>query len=124
MLTLEETIVDTHDDYNPWADCVVGFNNDGDFVIRYNFIDYDNRSNCYTRDAIIKKDNAWEVARFLKIHLTELPQHLEKKLGKPLDSSTATGVRNVFEDVLNYMAANKGIYKLHRSDLQDTDIYL
>ena len=53
MLTLEETIVDTHDDYNPWADCVVGFNNDGDFVIRYNFIDYDNRSNCYTRDAII-----------------------------------------------------------------------
>lgn len=41
MLTLEETIVDTHDDYTPWADCVVGFNNDGDFVIRYNFINYE-----------------------------------------------------------------------------------
>ena len=114
MLALEEIIVDTHDDYTPWADCIVGFNDDGDFVVRYNLINYDYRDRSYTRDAVIKKNNALEVAQILKIHLIDLPVHLEKKFGQPLDSFTASEVKNIFNDILNYISANKGCYQLHR----------
>ena len=119
MLALEEIIVDTHDDYTPWADCVVGFNDDGDLVIRYNLMDYDHRERSYTRDAVIKKDNALEVAQFLKVHLVKLPAHLENKFGQPLDSSTAGEVKIVFDDILNYISANKGDYQLHRLPYQE-----
>lgn len=119
MLALEEIIVDTHDDYTPWADCLVGFNDDGDFVVRYNFIDYDYRERSYTREAVIKKDNALEVAQFLGVHLIDLPMHLEEKFGQPLDSSTAGEVKSIFEDLLNYISANKGNYQLHRLAIQE-----
>ena len=115
MLTLEETIIDTHDDYNPWAECVVGFNDDGNFVIRYDFTDYDEPESNYILDAVVKKENALVVALFLKIHLIDLPSYLEKKFGEPLNTSTSTEVKHVFEDLINYISACKGDYHLHRT---------
>lgn len=118
MLALEEVIIDTHDDYTPWSCCSVGFDDEGNFVVRFDSIDYDDHRNDYTRDIVVEKEEALKMAQYLKVHLVGLPQHIEHKFGKELGFSTYREVEDMFKELMDYVLSCGVHYNIRRISLQ------
>lgn len=121
MLTLSRLIIDTHDDYDPWADIVVGFTDDREFVIRFEYKDYDDRSRDYLLSAYIDFDNAIRLSRQLRISLLELPDCIEKEFGGPLDRCTAGEVKDTFDEILDFIGSYRIRYRIRKEKRQDPE---
>lgn len=106
MLTLEKTIADTHDDYSPWADVIAGFSDDRELVIRYSYTDYDDRDNDYRLSASLDFDSSLKVARRLGVSITGLPEELARKFGSSTDMATASEVKDIFEEVIDFLSGS------------------
>ena len=101
-LALEETIADTHDDYTPWGECVAGFTDNKNFVLRYRLENYENDSE-ETEDAVMKPEEAYELAKRMKVHVVGLPKALVREFGVERNVMTSREVYKVFEDVQQFL---------------------
>ena len=73
MMTLQEVIVESHDDFPIWSSVVVGFDDDKSLVVLLEHDDYDEPDYAYKVYATVDKRDAMGMARRLNVSLTDLP---------------------------------------------------
>lgn len=102
FLALEAIIADTHDDYDPWGECVAGFADNKDFIVRYYLENYAEGYET-TEDAVMKPGEAYELSKIMKVHVTDLPKALAEEFGEERNTHTSGEAYKVFEQVLNFL---------------------
>ena len=114
-LVLERVILDTHDDYSPWAGLSCGFDKDRNFVVVHNFEEEvlrdfrqlqapagPSRRRTVTRLSISFND-AFSLSRRMKCAVTALPEAFDEEFGGPLDESTANVVDELFDEICAFL---------------------
>lgn len=122
MLTLEELIVDTHDDYDPWASVSVGFGDDRSFIVELDTSD-DSPDEFFSGQggsghivhAVIGYEDAVSLSRRLGVRLTELPAAIAGRFSGDLDRHTSTYVEGVFHDILGFIEGSGIRYRMKRT---------
>ena len=113
FLALEETIADTHDDYTPWGECVAGFADNKNFVVRYCLENYE-KDYEILEDAVMKPGEAYELAKRMKVHVIDLPKALAEEFGVERDTLTSSEAYEVFEDVRAFLLENHVRFRMVR----------
>ena len=112
-LALAETIADTHDDYDPWGECVVGFTERKELVVRFNLINNGKGEELF-EDAVMKPGEVLELSKLLEVHVVDLPRALVKEFGKERNVMTSTEAYDVFQGVLDCLLDNHIRFRMKR----------
>lgn len=114
MFALQEVIIESHDDLDIWSAVTVGFDDDKNFVVLLECIDYNNREYDSNTYAIIDKEDAMILSRRLGINLTALPKNLFDKYGDTTNLSGTLDVEAVFKEILDFLNDNLVRYRIKR----------
>lgn len=116
MLALEETIIESHNDFNSWASVCTGFDEKENLLIKLTFQNNEEGGSQLTTTATIDADTAYQMAAYLKISLTRLPQFILKKFGNESKTASPTEVKSLFYELLNFVTVYKGHYRISRTE--------
>ncbi len=117
MLALEETIIDMHDDYTPWADVSVGFDDDKSLHIVYYHEDYQDNI-FYNLRAVVTLENAWKFAQALNTTLTDIPAELMKRLGDTSHQARLQEVLDTFYAIISLLKSHHIEHQVKKEPLQ------
>ncbi len=110
MLAFGETLIYTHDDFNPWADVEVGFDDDANFIVLLDYTDYEEPSESYKKRLVLSRDEAFYLADKLGTTLTRLPKWFVREWGQENNTLyTASESVALFHDIKKYLSAITGI---------------
>ncbi len=113
MLVREELIIEVHDDFDPWADVVVGFDDDKCLNVIFEYESY-NEERKYNLRAIVSFDDARELANKLSISLLDLPREFQRRLGEDSHFASVSECRETFQAILNFIDAYRIDYRVKR----------
>ncbi len=119
MLALEETIIDMHDDYTPWADVTVGFEDDKSLNIIYYYEDYQDNV-FYNLRAVVTLENACKFAQALNTTLTRIPAELMQRLGDTSHHASRAEVLDTFYAVLSILKSHHIDYEVKKEPLHSS----
>ena len=114
MLALEEWIAKSDDDLEIWASVTVGFDDDKNLVVKYEYVDYEEDTNNSETIAFVSLEDAYKMARRLNVQLTALPATIKKRCGYRSDQLVPSQVKASFKEVLNYIISCGVSYKFCR----------
>ena len=111
MLLLEELIIDSDGDMQIGSGIVAGFDDEKNFAV---VLDYTNYETGYNRNtwAIVEKEEALEMADYLKVRLTSLPKEILERFGDWSDIAVPSEVEAVFKDILDFIISCGVRYQL------------
>ena len=116
MMTLQEVIVESHDDFPIWSSVVVGFDDDKSLVVLLEHDDYDEPDYAYKVYATVDKRDAMGMARRLNVSLTDLPAVIFKRYGEASNVFVPSEVEATFKDILDVILDCGVRYRLKRED--------
>ena len=111
MLLLEELIIDSDGDMQFGSGIVAGFDDEKNFAVVLDFTDYETGYNRNTW-AIVEKEEALEMADYLKVRLTSLPKEILERFGDWSDIAVPSEVVAVFKDILDFIISCGVRYQL------------
>ncbi len=110
MLAFEEYLIETHDDFCPYADLCVGFDDDGSLTFLLRVKDYQEPEQSYERRLYIKRNDAFALAQKLNVPLTALPKFFRREWGADHHSlHTANECVGMFRELKDYFKPMVGI---------------
>lgn len=115
-LFLSSCIFSSDDDSPIVEDIYVGYDKSLNLIVLIEYTDYDEPEyNCATY-AIIKKDEAFELAKRLRIAMTELPSVISTSMDEyaGIVNPTLSQTEACFRDVLDYLVNNNCKFQLVR----------
>ena len=90
---------------------VAGFDDDKNFAVVLDYTDYETGYNRNTW-AIVEKEEALEMADYLKVRLTSLPKEILERFGDWSDIAVPSEVVAVFKDILDFIISCGVRYQL------------
>ena len=111
MLLLEELIIDSDGDMQFGSGIVAGFDDEKNFAVVLDYTDYETGYNRNTW-AIVEKEEALEMADYLKVRLTSLPKEILERFGDWSDIAVPSEVVAVFKDILDFIISCGVRYQL------------
>ncbi len=113
MLTLEELILETDGDMPIVASVITGFDDNGCLVIKYECVDYEHHSKTQSRCAVIEKQDAYTLAKKLKVSLTELPAYISSEYSIPAScQAVPSKAFDLFKEILDFIISYRINYKI------------
>lgn len=112
MMALERSIIETHDDYSVWRGINAGFDDDRNFVVEMEYVNYDEREPGCRTLAIVEGRDAYRLAHRNGVKLVELPELIENKFGESTGAALPSYVKEVFGRILDFIAGNGIRYTL------------
>lgn len=82
-LALLEVLAESDDDLEIWASLVVGFDAAKNFIVRFEYTNYEERARDYDIDLLVEPDEAFRLARLWRVRLVELPRACCERFGRP-----------------------------------------
>lgn len=116
----EHTIITSDDDLSIVSYLTVGFDTSYRFVICLEKVDYreydpGSKSKRKIINAVVDKDDAYELSKRLKVSLTELPEFFANELDTDYTLATTRQTSVVFKEALNYLLDHGTHYTLEES---------
>jgi len=113
MLTLEELLIETDVDLPIVATVIIGFDDKGCLKLEYEFMDYDTPLESHTKYAVVKKQEAYTLAKRANVSLTQLPAHIAKKYGvQPFCQAVPSEALALFKEILDFFVFHGVRYQL------------
>lgn len=103
MLALEELLVETDEDLPIVATVIIGFDDNGCLVLEHKIMDYDVPEESRTKYAVVEKQEAYVLAKKVKVSLMQLPAYVFKKYGvQPFCQAVPSEARTLFKAILDF----------------------
>lgn len=112
MMALERSIIETHDDYSVWRGINAGFDDDRNFVVEMEYVNYYAREQGCRTLAIVEGSDAYRLAHRNGVKLVELPELIENKFGESTGTALPSYVKEVFGRILDFIAGSGIRYTL------------
>lgn len=116
-LFLLRSIFSSDDDGNPVEDLFAGYDDQHNLIVLLEHIDYDEPENNCHAYAIVNKDEAFDLARRLKVPMTELPDLIGGSVDDEyfeIINPSPRQVRNCFKEILDNFTIEKCRFRLIR----------
>ncbi len=116
MLLMEKFIAGSDDDMPIGASVVAGFDDNKDFVVEFEFNDYENPERDYLIRATVEMDEAREMAGRIQKSVLDLPDLLQQNF--PKEPKTLPGISDMektFQEILDFLLDNGAHYTLKRA---------
>lgn len=114
MLALEEWIAESDDDLEIWASVTVGFDDDKNFIVMYEYVDYEEESNNYVLKALIGLQDASRLSDKLDVRLTALPLAIKERYINHSSVLVPSQVEARFKSILKFITGYGIRYRLKR----------
>ena len=97
-LALLEVLAESDDDLEIWASLVVGFDAAKNFIVRFEYTNYEERARDYDIDLLVEPDEAFRLARLWRVRLVELPRACRERFGRlnPYPQPVPSQVKRLF----------------------------
>lgn len=97
-LALLEVLAESDDDLEIWASLVVGFDAAKNFIVRFEYTNYEERARDYDIDLLVEPDEAFRLARLWRVRLVELPRACCERFGRlnPYPQPVPSQVKRLF----------------------------
>ena len=113
MLALEELLVETDEDLPIVATVIIGFDDNGCLVLEHKIMDYDVPEESRTKYAVVEKQEAYVLAKKVKVSLMQLPAYVFKKYAvQPFCQAVPSEARTLFKAILDFFAFYGVKYRL------------
>ncbi len=112
MLTSEEIIIESDEDFEIVSTISAGYDYRRNFVVHYYCIHYERHRYEVDYKAIVDEDNAKLMAKRLKIDYNDLPRVLYREFGDCTGTTTLSGIEYVFKEILEFILDCGAKYKL------------
>ncbi len=95
---LLEVLAESDDDLEIWASLVVGFDAAKNFIVRFEYTNYEERARDYDIDLLVEPDEAFRLARLWRVRLVELPRACCERFGRlnPYPQPVPSQVKRLF----------------------------
>lgn len=119
MLTLEELLIETDNDQPVVVSVTAGYNDDLCMVVRLEYENYEDKERSCTKDAIVAKDDAYKLAKAMKVEMNKLPAKICTEFGVPLNGFyTPSEACSIYDDILGIITAYGIRYKIQKKNLR------
>lgn len=107
MLALEKLLIETDNDQPVVATVTVGFDDKSSLVIRLERTDYEQPARSFVKSAQISREDAYRLAKGLKVSLVELPALLNARFGVDFtaDLHTPAEASAIFHELLAFVSS-------------------
>lgn len=103
-------IFHTHDDAEVGYELVVGYDERRDLVIMLECYSEDTAKEKVLRRVVVKKEDAFRMARHLRVSMTALPDHLANKFSELDSFGGLARAESILSDILDYLLSIKVSY--------------
>lgn len=112
MINLDRVLIVSHEDYEPYASVLVEFDYQKNFNVVLEYSYSEDASLNHKTTAVIHKDNAYALAKRLKINLLELPDYFAKKFDRDSFFNDVSDVEALFAEVIDFLLDEGITYRI------------